>query len=209
MKYTFGSLMKTEGNRSYIEIPFNVWEEYGLKGNIPAKIAVNGIEFECKLLPKGSGKYWIPVKKVIAEKIVGELDVSFELVAALSRINHDSPYSKENPIRNIDSIEEIAIKHGYCGHCCVAMLAGVSLSEIQSVMGKAAVSWSKIQETLDYYGITYSEKMVYPKGKTNDLPKCCVVYADGEFKLWYDGKYYGSAVAENMRIISYLEIMVQ
>lgn len=209
MKYTFGSLMKTEGNRSYIEIPFNIWEECGLKGNIPAKIAVNGIEFECKLLPKGSGKYWIPVKKVIAEKIVGELDVSFEPVAALSRINHDSPYSKENPIRNIDSVEEISIKPGYCGHCCVAMLAGVSLFEIQSVMGKAAVSWSKIQETLDYYGITYSEKMVYPKGKTNDLPKCCVVYADGEFKLWYDGKYYGSAVAENMRIISYLEIMVQ
>ena len=71
MKYTFGSLMKADGNRSYIEIPFNVWEEYGLKGNIPAKIAVNGIEFECKLLPKRSGKYWIPVKKVIAEKLVG------------------------------------------------------------------------------------------------------------------------------------------
>ena len=124
-------------------------------------------------------------------------------------MNHHSPYSKENPVRNIDSIEEIAIKQGYCGHCCVAMLAGVSLSEIQSVMGKAAAFWSKIQETLDYYGITYREKMVYPKGKTNDLPKCCIIYADGEFKLWYDGKYYGSAVAEDMRIISCLEIMVQ
>lgn len=102
-----------------------------------------------------------------------------EIYVSLSRMNHDRPYSKENPIRNIDSVEEISIKLGYCGHCCGAMLAGVSLSEIQSVMGKAAASWSKIQETLDYYGITYSEKMVYPKGKTNDLPKCCIVYADG------------------------------
>ena len=59
MKYTFESLIKTEGNRNYIEIAFNVWEKTGLKGKIPAKIIVNGIEFECKLLPKGNaGLLW-------------------------------------------------------------------------------------------------------------------------------------------------------
>ncbi|MEE1342500.1 MAG: hypothetical protein U0L23_07260 [Lachnospiraceae bacterium] len=50
--------------------------------------------------------------------------------------------------------------------------------------------------------------MVYPKGKINSLPKCCIVYMDGGFKLWYDGKYYGSEAAKDVRIVSYLEIMV-
>lgn len=31
---------------------------------------------------------------------------------------------------------------------------------------------------------------------------------DGGFKLWYDGKYYGSEAAKDVRIVSYLEIMV-
>lgn len=208
MLFTFVSLLKNEGNKNYIEIPFNVWESTGLKGNFPAKISINGIEFECKLLPKGNGQYWIPVKKAIAEKLDNELHVSFEPIASLSRINHDSPYSKENPIRSIDSIQEIKIIPGYCGHCCVAMIAGVPLSEIQSIMGKKSASWSKILETLDYYGISYGEKMIYPKDKINDLPKCCIAYIDGGFNLWYDGRYYGSDVHEDDRITSYLEIIV-
>lgn len=43
----------------------------------------------------------------------------------------------------------------------------------------------------------------------NSLPKCCIAYMDDGFKLWYDSKYYGSEVAEDVRIVSYLEIMVQ
>ena len=84
MKYFFESLIKTEGNKSYIEIPFNVWEETGLKGNIPAKRVVNEIEFECKLLPKGKGNYWIPVKKSIAmefdknDRIISYLEIKVQ-----------------------------------------------------------------------------------------------------------------------------------
>lgn len=207
MRYSFKSLIKNEGSKYYIEIPFNVWEETGLKGNIPVKVSVNGIDFECKLLPKGKGYYWILIKKAIALNLENEVEVSFEPIASLSRINHDSPYSRENPIRKIDSIKEIGITTGFCGHCCVAMLAGVALAEVQSVMGKTSASWSKIQETLDYYGITYGDKMVYPKGKKCVLPRCCIAYINGVFKLWFDGRYYGSEVTEEDRIVSYLEIL--
>ena len=89
------------------------------------------------------------------------------------------------------------------------MLAGVSLQDVQALMGKAPGSWSKIMETLDDYGISCSEIMVYPKGKDVSLPKCCIVYADGGFKLWYEGRYYGSETAEQSPIVSYLEIVVQ
>ena len=32
---------------------------------------------------------------------------------------------------------------------------------------------------------------------------------DGGFKLWYEGRYYGSEAAEQSQIVSYLEIAVQ
>ena len=45
--------------------------------------------------------------------------------------------------------------------------------------------------------------------KDESLPKCCIVYADGGFKLWYEGRYYGSEAAKQSQIVSYLEIVVQ
>ena len=196
MLYSFEGQLISEGNRSFIRIPFNIWEETGLKGTVPARIKANDCSFECKLLPKGKGCYYIPVNKSCAGFLEGLLDVSIEFIASLSRINYDSPYSTEHPIRTIDSIKETNVVPGYCGHCCVAMLAGISLRDVQKVMGKDGSSWSKIKETLDYYGICYSEKMVYPKGKDVSLTKCCIVYADGGFKLWYEGRYHGSEAAE-------------
>lgn len=31
----------------------NVWEETGLQGNIPCRVSILGLCFECKLIPKG------------------------------------------------------------------------------------------------------------------------------------------------------------
>ena len=39
MVYRFTSIIHTEGKRTFIEIPFNVWEETALKGNIPCRIS--------------------------------------------------------------------------------------------------------------------------------------------------------------------------
>ena len=106
MKFEFKEEIYSEGTRSFIRVPFNVWEETGLKGNIPCRITIGDVSFECKLLPKGSGIYVIPMtKKVLTGLETGkEYDIEMETIEQLSRINHDSPYSKENPIRKIDSI---------------------------------------------------------------------------------------------------------
>ena len=63
MIYRFSGKIFTEGSRAFINIPFNIWEETGLKGNIPCRITIGDVSFECKLLPKGSGNYVIPMTK--------------------------------------------------------------------------------------------------------------------------------------------------
>ena len=137
MVYRFRAAIYTEGGRAFIKIPFNVWEETGIKGNIPCRVSILGLSFECKLIPKGNGDYLIPITKktLSALESEDEYEIEMEPIETLSRINHDSPYSREHPIRKIDSIDTIPIQAGLCGHCCVAMLAGVPLSDVVSLMG--------------------------------------------------------------------------
>lgn len=99
MIYRFRAFIYTESCRAFIKIPFNVWEETGLKGNIPCRVSVLGFSFECKLIPKGSGNYLIPItKKTMLTLEVGEeYEIEMEPIETLSRINHDSPYSKGDP----------------------------------------------------------------------------------------------------------------
>ena len=112
MTYRFSAAVYTEGGRAFIRIPFNVWEETGIKGNIPCRVSILGLSFECKLIPKGNGKYLIPVpKKTLSElEPEEEYEIETEPLETLSRINHDSPYSKEHPIRKTDGIDTIPVQ---------------------------------------------------------------------------------------------------
>ena len=208
MIYKFSEVIYTEGSRAFIKIPFNVWEETGLKGNIPCRVSISGLPFEGKLIPKGKGKYVIPITKktLSALEVEKEYEIGMEPIETLSRINHDSPYSREHPIRIINGIEPIPVQAGFCGHCCVAMLAGVPLSDVVELMGKGHASWSKILEALDYYGISYSSKAVYTKGGSYQLPLCCIVNNDNRFIVWYDGSFYGVTDVDPKKTISYIEI---
>lgn len=222
MRYQFiGDIFK-EGVRTFILVPFNVWETCNQKGMVPVKVTVNDTTFECKLLPKGNGSYYIPISKTILNKIESnkDLDVSFEIIKGLSRINNNSPYSTKSPIRKIDSIESIVQPQvGLCGQTCIAMLAGVSVEEVIHIMKakKWEASISKVIETLDYYGIAHSPKMVYMGKNIKGLPECCILNIRSKERshllVFYDGKYYdplqGVLEAYDMnRIIGYLEIFI-
>ena len=208
MQYQFGGGLHKEGNRTFIPIPFNVWEEIGLKGNIPCRVCIQDQSMECKLLPKGNGTYWIPIaKRLLAVfETQAEYEIILEPIESLTRINHNSPYTKDNPIRKITGIDPIPVPRGYCGHSCVAMLAGVPLADVVAPMGKEKASWSKILEALDYYGISYADKTVYPKGRAVALPKCCIAYNDGRFLLWFDGAFYGAESIDVSETVGYREI---
>lgn len=219
MNYSFKSGYYKEGNRTFIKIPFNVWDVCGKRGNLPVKIVINDISFECKLIPKGNGEYVIPVNKHVIEKIssTNEFYVEVALLDQLTRINNNSPYSKDKPIRHIDSISYLRQPHnGYCGQACLAMLAGISVDEVIKIMKctKWQASISKVLETLDYFGFSY-QKPVYTHGKMVKFPKCCIINVRGFEKnhllVYFDSVYYDptSGVTDDYKyenIISFIEI---
>ena len=208
MIYRFTSIIHTEGKRAFVEIPFHVWEETGLKGNIPCKVSIHECFFECKLIPKGCGRYFIPVSKEYLSVLTLEkaYEVEVEPIASLSRINHDSPYSREHPVRIIDGIKTISSQDGLCGQHCVSMLADVPLSDAVELMGTEKASWSKILEALDYYGISYASRAVYTRGNVCPLPECCIVNNDNRFLLWYKGSFCGVQEVDPKNTKSYIEI---
>ncbi|WP_066502549.1 DUF1905 domain-containing protein [Abyssisolibacter fermentans] len=217
MEYKFRGKLLKERARTFISIPFNVWEVLGQKGLIPVKVSIEDLTFECKLVPKGNGNYYIPITKVILKdlNLEEEFDISFEAIESLTRINNNSPYSLEKPIRKIDNIEIIQPQHGLCGQACVAMLAGVELEEVITIMKakKWQASLSKVIETLDYYGIVHSNKMVYKLKKDQELPKCCIINTKGHLILFYDGKYYDPSKGilkeyDQNQITGFLEIVL-
>lgn len=215
MEYKFSGEIYKEGQRNFISIPFNVWEECGQKGNIPVRVTIEDFTFECKLVPKGNGFYYIPVSKDVLAKFSmnKQLEVAFQLISGLSRINNNSPYSLESPIRKIDSINIVAPeKGGLCGQACVAMLSGVALDEIINLMGKQP-SMSKVLEALDYYGIAHSDKMVYNVKQDIDLPKCCIINTKAHLMILFNGKYYDPSVGileeyDLSKITGFLEISI-
>ncbi len=219
MSYSFKSDCYREGNRIFIKIPFNVWEVCGEKGNIPVKVVIDDIVFECKLIPKGNGEYVIPVNRDDFGKLGSRSNysVQFTLLNQLTRINNNSPYNKDNPIRHIDSISYLSQPDsGSCGQTCLAMLAGISVEEVTKIMKstKWQASMSKVLETLDYFGFSY-KKPVYTHGQKVDFPKCCIINVRGIPKshllVYFDNVFYDptSGVMHEYQydsIISYIEI---
>lgn len=209
----FTEILFKEGKRTFIKIPFNVWERFNQKGLIPVKVSIENHQFECRLIPKGEGIYYIPVVNKIVNQInKDEVHVSLEIINSLSR---NSPYTIDHPIRIINSIERLSYpKDGYCGQLCLAMLTGLSVDEIIDITHMKAwqCSMSKLIEALDYFGIKHDEKVTYTKGKEFVYPDCCIVNVRGEpmnhLSLYYNGTYYDSEDIDFNRIIGYLKIHV-
>lgn len=91
------------------------------------------------------------------------------------------------------------------------MLTGASLEEVINLMGSKC-SLSKVIETLDYYGIAHSNKMIYNLKEDGNLPKCCIINTAGHLTVFYDGNCYDSSngILEALdlnKITGYLEIL--
>ena len=221
MPYLFRSAIHKEGNRTFIEIPFNVWETCKRKGNIPVQVMIDGEGFECKLIPKGEGKYFIPITSDIRKKIDvhDEYDVAFSCLQQLSRINANSPYSKENPIRIVDHINFVRQSEaGCCGQACLAMLTGLPIEEIIKITAskKWQMSFGKVLESLDYFGYSY-EKPVYTRGKPVEFPDCCIVNSKGSTKnhlsIYFKGNLYDptsdvSKTIDYSMVVSYIPVIL-
>ena len=121
--------------------------------------------FECKLISKGAGTYFIPISKAVVQQLNsdGEIPVSFEIIRELTRINKNSPYTTDHPVRKIDHIQEVVYpKPGYCGQICIAMLSGLPIEDVIDFMQTKPwqCSLSRVMEALHYFCLLYTSRCV-------------------------------------------------
>lgn len=222
MRYFFNGKIIKENDLYTIRIPFNVWEVSKKRDVIQADIVLDNKIIDCELLPESKGNYKIHLQESDVSHI--NIDQTHKILLHINRsliqINQNSPYNFENPIRKIDHIDVIIQpEDGLCGQTCVAMLAGVTIAEVISVMDcrEWQATMGRVISALNYYGIDHSEVIVYTEGQETTLPKCCIMMEKlglyCHYLVHYDGKFYDSNLGviteyDMSKLLGYLEIKV-
>lgn len=223
MKYQFEGTVEFRDNENAISVPFNVWEVSDKLGEAPVRVCFDDVCFTCNLIHKGQGYYDIPITEEISEHVGRgkKYTISIELLGIDWNAVDEGPYSAENPIRKIDSMDVVTQPwDGLCGQSCIAMLAGTTLDEMCDIMKcrEWQANMYKMIFTLKYLGIPHSETLVYTLGKEDvKLPKCCIIMEKmgrySHYLIGYDGKFYdpNNGVMNHFdmtKVIGYLEILV-
>lgn len=220
MKYFFEAEFEKKDNHYVMQIPFNVWEVARQRDVIEGEVVLEGRTIACQLLPKEKGNYEIHIDANMVDGLEESKDyeVLLHIGGTLVRMDQDSPYSVENPIRHIDSMQvQMQPEDGLCGQACVAMLAGVSIEEVISEMDcrEWQATMGRMISALNHYGIGHSEVIYYTEGRNVVLPKCCIMMEKmGRFchyLVYFDGKYYDSNLGvlgeyDMSKMLGYLEI---
>lgn len=220
MRYFFESSVEKKEQGYTIHIPFNVWEVCKQQDIIQGDVVLDNKIIKCELHSIEKGTYELRITDESAVSV--ELGVTHKILlhinGSLIRMNQNSPYSFENPIRKIDGIEVIIQpEDGLCGQACVAMLAGVTIAEVISVMDcrEWQATMGRVISALNYYGIDHSDIIMYTEGRETVLPKCCILMEKmGRFchyLVHYDGKYYDSNLGvleeyDTKKLLGFLEI---
>lgn len=220
MRYFFDAKIEETDADFEIRIPFNVWEVCKQRDVIQADIIMDNKSIECTLLPESKGNYKIHLKRegLPPEITAGNHKILLHIKESLIKMNQNSPYSLEHPIRKIDSMEVIIQpEDGLCGQTCVAMLAGVTIAEVISVMDcrEWQATMGMVISALNYYGLDHSDVIMYTEGKDTVLPKCCILMEKMgrycHYLVHYDGKFYDSnlgviAEYDMSKLLGYLEV---
>lgn len=220
MRYFFESKLEKKDKGYTIPLPFNVWEVCKQRDIIQAEIVLDNQIIDCKLLPLEKGNYEIFIEE--DNEIKATLNVVHKILLHISgsliRMDQNSPYSFENPIRKVDSMQVIRQpEDGLCGQACVAMLAGNTIAEVISVMDcrEWQATMGRMISALNYYGIDHSDIIVYTEGKDVVLPKCCILMEKMgrycHYLIHFEGKYYDSNLGileeyDKSKLLGYLEI---
>lgn len=220
MRYFFIGKIDKKENGFVIQLPFNVWEVCKLRDEIKADMVLDNEIIACKLLPKEKGNYEIHIEDKDAIKV--DLTKTHQMLLHISgsiiEVSPDSPYSFDNPIRKIDSVQVIIQpEDGLCGQTCVAMLAGVTIADVIRVMDcrEWQATMGMVISALNYYGIDHKDVITYTEGRDCVLPKCCILMERMgrycHYLVYFDGKYYDSNLGvleeyDKSKLLGYLEI---
>lgn len=221
MKYEFMGTVEFRENEKAIAIPFNVWEVCEKIGDASVRVCFDDVCFTCELISRGQGYYNIPVDESTLSKV--ELGkkylISIEIVGNTAEVDGNSPYTLENPIRKVDSVNLVTQPwDGLCGQACIAMIAGTTLDEACDIMKcrEWQANMGKMIGTLEYLGIPHADKIVYTLGSGTELPHCCIIMEKmgrySHYLVGFDGKYFDPNLGELKefdlsKVIGYLEIL--
>lgn len=86
MKKIFHAELKKQDRLTYINIPFNPSEEFGVKGSSEFGVTINDVSFNKKLLSRGNGKYVLTLNKDMIKKIGVNIGDTFQVVFKTSEI---------------------------------------------------------------------------------------------------------------------------
>lgn len=220
MRYFFESKVVKKEKGFMIRVPFNVWEVVKQRDVIPGEVILDNNMIQCELLPLEKGNYEIHIEE---EDLKGvELDVPHKILlhipGTLIKMEQNSPYDVEHPIRKIDSMNVIIQpEDGLCGQACVAMLAGVTIAEVITVMDcrEWQATMGRVISALNYYGIEHNKVIIYTEGKPATLPKCCIMMEKMgrycHYLVHYNGKFYDSNLGvleeyDMSKLLGYFEI---
>lgn len=199
MRYFFNGKIERLENIYSIRIPFNVWEVCKKRDVIEAEIVLDNKLITCELLPEKKGNYKIHLsdEEVAHIDILREHKILLHISGSLIEVGKNSPYSFERPIRTIDRMEVIIQPvDGLCGQTCVAMLAGVTIAEVISVMDcrEWQATMGMMISALNYYGIDHSDIVIYTEGREAVLPKCCIMMEKMglfcHYLVHFNGQFY-------------------
>lgn len=223
MRYLFEAEIAKQGAGYAINVPFNVWEVVRQREAIKAEIVLENKIIDCDLLPMDKGMYeiYFETEEVKDIKEGAPYEILLHVHGSLVSMSEGSPYSLENPIRTIDSVElKLQPGDGLCGQACIAMLAGVTIDEVVEVMNcrEWQGTMGKLISALNYYGIDHSDIIVYSTPDEEiKLPKCCLMIEKlgrfGHYLIQFDGKFYDPNVGimeeyDFSKLLGYLEIRI-
>lgn len=200
-----------------IEIPCNLWVEFGKKGMLEVDMTINGIQFNnIGLLPRGNGMYSIRYTKQIQSKLknesLKELFISIQLSEAILQPKK-SPNKEYHKINKPNLVMQTT--SGNCGQACISMLTGVSIEEVCKMMcTSGGTTIGQIMDALNQYNVRHAEKNIRLSKKNSIIPDIAILTVHfPEYTHWvlhYKGTYYDSEFGEmyeytNGRITSFLE----
>ncbi len=222
MRYFFDSRIEVKENGGFIHIPFNIWEVCRQREVIGASVVLDNQIIDCELLPIDKGNYMIHLSTADLEgvDIANVHKILLHVNGSLIKVKQSSPYSVEQPIRNIG--EGLTLikqpNDGLCGQAVVAMLAGVTIPDVVEVMDcrEWQGTMGRVISALNYYGIDHNDIIYYTQGALDvKLPECCILMEKmGRFchyLLYYKGIFYDPTLGmfkeyDFSKLLGYLEI---
>jgi len=178
-----------------IDIPVNFKEKFNIKWSYWAMININGEDYKIYIKEKDNGFYEMRRNPALLCNYKTNDKLKITIKPQEPIYCKESPYTYDNPVRNIDTIIYVKEPTGYlCGQSCVAMLASKTVDEVIDIMGTdKGTNLEHIKTALEYYGIKHEKSLKkYEEGRP--LPNICILELQlPKYKHWtlyFNGKYY-------------------